>query len=64
MAFYQYLEGKRRIRSYGLLHGVETDEGAVVVLCEHCGGNQWVSEEGLEWLSKRAEEVSVRERGG
>jgi len=64
IAFFLYLEGKRRIRSYGVLRGLEKDEGVVGIPCEQCGGSEWVSEEGLEWRSKRAEEISVRERGG
>jgi|GEM_PF-2803564 len=59
IAFFQYLEGKRRIRSYGLLHGLEQDDHAVGVPCESCGGTQWMSEMGLYWLEQRAAKVAA-----
>lgn len=53
---YQFLEGKRRIRSYGVLRGVESTEEADLALptCPTCGGTHWMTDEGLEWLMKRS----------
>lgn len=54
---YQTLEGKRRIRSYGILRGVESDElaGGEAPACAQCGGHDWLTEKGLEWMLKRAQ---------
>ncbi len=49
---YEYLEGKRRIRSYGILRGVEGEAGddQELPVCTNCGGTTWLTEAGLEWV--------------
>lgn len=55
------LEGKRRISTYGVFRGVESEALddlykmiGIDHLCTRCGCNDWITEKGLEWLGIRA----------
>jgi len=47
---YSHLDGKRRIRSYGILRDAEEAAKGKSLVCEHCGGGEWMTEEGLAWM--------------
>lgn len=53
VAMYQLFKGKRRIRTYGCFRGLEMEEPQPSK-CPHCGGEEWCTEEGLQFLLRSA----------
>ena len=56
----EHLEGKRRIRTYGVFRGVESEVvealkiEAGITACPKCGCSDWMTERGLSWMGIRA----------
>ncbi len=56
----EHLEGKRRIRTYGVFRGVESEvvEDLKIITgdtaCPKCGCSDWMTERGLSWMGIRA----------
>lgn len=52
----ELLSGTRRVQGYGIFFGIDAEKECAdpPVPCPKCGGTAWLTEEGLEWLVRRA----------